>query len=198
MPIYLMSIRVLLSVELCVTLKTYLKGAPFYNAWESRGVCGISKRGGKVGFLTFPARVFSTARRADIFSAACDHVIFLAIARKMPPLLSLPAPSRSSSKRTYCPCSPTSPQSGHFMCYLNRTFHGSTTLAVSLACSRGASCDSPAARGGPLGEWAAFVSWPWPPWVLRPELEQGLESPPKPRPYRDSESVVAHPPIRTP
>jgi hypothetical protein len=34
MPIYLMSIRVLLSVELCVTLKTYLKGAPFYNAWE--------------------------------------------------------------------------------------------------------------------------------------------------------------------
>jgi hypothetical protein len=27
-----MSIRVLLSVELCVTLKTYLKGAPFYNA----------------------------------------------------------------------------------------------------------------------------------------------------------------------
>src|ERR1035441_9881878 len=31
-PIYLMSIRVLLSVELCVTLKTYLKGAPFYNA----------------------------------------------------------------------------------------------------------------------------------------------------------------------
>src|ERR1700674_1515269 len=116
MPIYLMSIRVLLSVELCVTLKTYLKGAPFYNAWESRGVCGISKRGGKVGFLTFPARVFSTARRADIFSAACDHVIFLAIARKMPPLLSLPAPSRSSSKRTYCPCSPTSPPA-------KRTFH---------------------------------------------------------------------------
>src|ERR1035437_370610 len=35
MPIYLMSIRVLLSVELCVTLKTYLKGAPFYNAWET-------------------------------------------------------------------------------------------------------------------------------------------------------------------
>src|SRR5664279_4687724 len=32
MPIYLMSIRVLLSVELCVTLKTYRKGAPFYNA----------------------------------------------------------------------------------------------------------------------------------------------------------------------
>jgi hypothetical protein len=35
---------VLLSVELCVTLKTYLKGAPFYNAWESRALCGISKR----------------------------------------------------------------------------------------------------------------------------------------------------------
>jgi len=32
MPIYLMSIRVLLSVEFWFTLKTYLKGAPFYNA----------------------------------------------------------------------------------------------------------------------------------------------------------------------
>src|SRR5664279_5394788 len=43
-PILLMSIRVLLSVELCVTLKTYLKGAPFYNAscWRRcvlRGRC---------------------------------------------------------------------------------------------------------------------------------------------------------------
>src|ERR1039457_6352048 len=37
MPIYLMSIRVLLSVELCVTLKTYLKGAPFYKAWGTQG-----------------------------------------------------------------------------------------------------------------------------------------------------------------
>jgi hypothetical protein len=27
-----MSIRVLLSVEFCFTLKTYIKGAPFYNA----------------------------------------------------------------------------------------------------------------------------------------------------------------------
>src|SRR5438132_14330247 len=35
MPIYLMSIRVLLSVEFCVTHKTYLKGAPFYNAWDT-------------------------------------------------------------------------------------------------------------------------------------------------------------------
>src|ERR1035437_7294240 len=61
MPIYLMSIRVLLSVVLCVTLKTYLKGAPFYNAWESRALCGISMRARKVGFWTFPARVFSTA-----------------------------------------------------------------------------------------------------------------------------------------
>src|ERR1700720_2709035 len=35
MPIYLMFIRVLLSVEFCFTLKTYLKGAPFYNASAS-------------------------------------------------------------------------------------------------------------------------------------------------------------------
>src|SRR5258708_11568778 len=50
--------------------------------WESRGVCGISKRGGKVGFLTFPPRGFSTARRAAIFSAACHHAIFFSIARQ--------------------------------------------------------------------------------------------------------------------
>jgi hypothetical protein len=31
-----MFIRVLLSVEFCFTLKTYLKGAPFYNASASR------------------------------------------------------------------------------------------------------------------------------------------------------------------
>src|SRR5229473_3344078 len=36
MPIYLMFIGVLLSVEFCFTLKTYLKGAPFYNASASR------------------------------------------------------------------------------------------------------------------------------------------------------------------
>ncbi len=37
----------------------YPQGAPFYNAWESRGVCGISKRGRKPAF-GFPRRVFST------------------------------------------------------------------------------------------------------------------------------------------
>src|ERR1035437_6656758 len=67
MPIYLMSIRVLLSVELCVTLKTYLKGAPFYNAWKSRAFCGISKLGGKVCFWTFPPSVFSTAGHGPRF-----------------------------------------------------------------------------------------------------------------------------------
>jgi len=36
MPIYLMFIRVLLSVEFCFALKTYLKGAPFYNASEPK------------------------------------------------------------------------------------------------------------------------------------------------------------------
>jgi hypothetical protein len=38
MPIYLMFIRVLLSVEFCFALKTYLKGAPFYNASAKGGV----------------------------------------------------------------------------------------------------------------------------------------------------------------
>jgi hypothetical protein len=37
MPIYLMFIRVLLSVEFCFALKTYLKGVPFYNA-SAKGV----------------------------------------------------------------------------------------------------------------------------------------------------------------
>src|SRR6266851_3218099 len=42
MPIYLMFIGVFLSVEFCFTLKTYLKGAPFYNAsaWETCGRLG--------------------------------------------------------------------------------------------------------------------------------------------------------------
>ena len=35
MPIYLVFIQVLLSVEFCFTLKTYLKGAPFYNALQT-------------------------------------------------------------------------------------------------------------------------------------------------------------------
>src|SRR5260370_17545367 len=33
------------------------------------------------------------------------------------------------------------PPSGHFLCYLDRTFHGSTTRAVFRACSRDAACD---------------------------------------------------------
>ncbi len=44
MPIYLMFIRVLLSVEFCFTPKTYLKGAPFYNASAhktGRNLCNL-------------------------------------------------------------------------------------------------------------------------------------------------------------
>jgi len=44
MPIYLMFIGVLLSVEFCVTLKPYLKGAPFYNASASRRSPSASRR----------------------------------------------------------------------------------------------------------------------------------------------------------
>src|ERR1039458_5462770 len=85
MPIYLMSIRVLLSVELCVTLKTYLKRAPFYNAWESRALCGISKRGGKVGFWTFPPRVFSTALPAASFGLRIGPPRSSSTSAKAPP-----------------------------------------------------------------------------------------------------------------
>jgi len=35
--------------------------------WESRVLCGVSKLAGKVGSMTFPASVFSTAPRAGIF-----------------------------------------------------------------------------------------------------------------------------------
>src|SRR5713101_4450764 len=52
MPIYLMFIRVLLSVEFCFTLKTYLKGAPFYNVSASRR-----------SSIGFPEARFWTARK---------------------------------------------------------------------------------------------------------------------------------------
>ena len=164
-------------------------------------VCGISKRGGKVGFLTFPPRVFSTApSRPPFFSAACHRVIFFRLRSRNDSLyFDCPLHRGLRLRQHTGPCSYFHPpQSGYFMSYLNWTFHRSTTLAVPLACSRGASCDRPAAKGDPLWEWAASVSWPWPSWVLLPELEPGLESPPKPPPYRDSESVIARPPIRTP
>src|SRR6266851_387101 len=112
---------------------------------------------------------FSTARRAVVFCAAGHHAIFL-----------------------------HRPPSGHFRCDVNPTFHGSTTGAVFRACSRRASCDSPAARGDPLWAWAALLSWPWPLRVLPPELELGLKSPPNSPPDRDSESASARLPIRTP
>jgi len=54
MPIYLMFIRVLLSVEFCFTPKTYLKGAPFYNAsaWGKRsaGECRLSREFREIRF----------------------------------------------------------------------------------------------------------------------------------------------------
>ena len=164
---------------------------------------GLWESGNPAGFAGFPSwveksffdfsiqRLFHSPSRRH-FSAACPSRDLFRLR------------SRNDSRYVHCPLhrglrvrqpmvhalllSP--PQSGHFM--------GSTTLAVSLACSRGASRDSAAAKGDPLGEWAASVSWPWPPWVLRPELEPGPVSPPKPPPYRDSESVIARPPIRTP
>jgi hypothetical protein len=62
--------RVFLSVEFWLLIRNLpQKGAPFYNAWESRVVGGISKRGGKVGFWTFPRSVFSTAFGAAFFVA---------------------------------------------------------------------------------------------------------------------------------
>src|SRR5216683_7456160 len=73
--------------------------------WESRAVCGISKRGGKVGFWTFPPRVFSTARRAAILLLPRPH---LATMLRMV----------SYSHR---------PKSGQITCYLNRTYHVLTT-----------------------------------------------------------------------
>src|ERR1700730_3242424 len=68
MPIYLMSIRVLLSVELCVTLKTYLKGAPFYNAWESRGGLRDFQAGWESRFFDFSSpRLFHSPSRRHFF-----------------------------------------------------------------------------------------------------------------------------------
>jgi len=140
---------------------------------------GLWESGNPALFAGFPSEVgkslldFSTSR---LFHSPSRHPFFL-----------LPVTTRSFSPARQADIS-----------CANRTFHGSTRRALPLACSRGASCDSPATTVDPLGAWAAFISWPWPPSVLWPALDLGLESPPKPRPDRDSESVIAHPPIRTP
>jgi hypothetical protein len=83
-----MSIRVLLSVELCVTLKTYLKGAPFYNACESRPVCGICKRWERSGFRLFHGAAFAHAfgRPQDIEWAIEGDQLFLL---QSPPIATL-------------------------------------------------------------------------------------------------------------
>ena len=151
----------------------------FQAGWESR-------------FFDFSTpRLFHSPVAPAIFSAACpSRDLFRLRSRNDSLYFDCPLHRGLPLRQHTGSCSPTftPPQSGYFMSYLNWTFHGSTTLAVPLACSRGASCDRPAAKGDPLWEWAASVSWPWPPWVLLPELEPGLESPPKPPPYRDSES----------
>src|ERR1039458_673005 len=63
MPIYLMSIRVLLSVELCVTLKTYLKGAPFYNAWALGAAAEAELRSARTAGGVFSSMTSFTLRR---------------------------------------------------------------------------------------------------------------------------------------
>jgi hypothetical protein len=73
-----MSIRVLPSVVFCFTLKIYRKGAPFYNAWESRGLCAISKGGGKrgkpaFGFPRFPRTGFFHSPAAAAFLFLKKH-----------------------------------------------------------------------------------------------------------------------------
>jgi hypothetical protein len=79
-----MSIRVLPSVVFCFTLKIYRKGAPFYNAWESRVCCGISKCGGSLWksrdrtFPRVPPRVISTTK---LFSGSCGEPVFVGCCR---------------------------------------------------------------------------------------------------------------------
>ena len=156
--------------------------------WESRGFAGFPSWVGKSFFDFSIQRLFHSSSR----SAACHPVIFFAFAREMTSCTFIARSHRGLRVRQHTVHALTT------FTAAKQTLHGSTTLAMSLACTRDASCDNPAAKGDPLGEWAASVSWPWPPWVLLPELEPGLESPPKPPPYRDSESVIARPPIRTP
>src|SRR5271169_1960614 len=85
---------------------------------------------------------------------------------------STPRLFHSLSRRHFFCCRPRA----HVMGDLHQTFPGAT--APALACSTGASGDSPAARGDPFWAWAALLSWPWPLRALPPELELGLESPP--------------------
>jgi hypothetical protein len=62
--------------------------------WESRALCGISKRGGKVVFLTFPPRVFSTALCAGVI--ACARALPCALKRpsRCGPWVRLSVPSK--------------------------------------------------------------------------------------------------------
>ena len=138
--------------------------------WESRAVGGISKRGGKVGFWTFPPRGFSTARRAVIFSAARHH-------RDLSP---------SPAKRTL----PVLSQSD--ISCINDTggvpdLIQGAQLAIALPPGV-----IRAGRGRllflGLGLSGCYrMNWNW-----------GLESHPNSPPDRDSESVSARLPIRTP
>src|SRR6202007_2809281 len=99
------------------------------------------KRGGEVGFFIFPPRVFSTALVAPAIFSACHRVIFFASARVMTPCTFIAHSIAGLRVRQHtvhalllhrrkadiaCPIS-------------TGTFHGSTALAVSLACSRGTS-----------------------------------------------------------
>src|SRR5258707_14010850 len=101
MPIYLMFIRVLLSVEFCFTLKTYLKGAPFYNASDG---CSLPRNMGWV----MRQRLCMQYWIGDV--SASDHRLwpasFIPITRH-PSMLPRNADSRSdSSERTrVIPCS---------------------------------------------------------------------------------------------
>src|SRR5271169_5366780 len=54
--------------------------------WESRALCGISKRGGKVGFLTFPPRGFSTALSAASFAFAHGAAALVVATEAMRPI----------------------------------------------------------------------------------------------------------------
>jgi hypothetical protein len=54
----------------------YKPAAEAVGKWESRAVCGISKRGGKVCFLTFPRSGFSTAANAaEVFTMGSPWLV---------------------------------------------------------------------------------------------------------------------------
>src|ERR1700683_1259593 len=103
--------------------------------------------------VAFPPTPHRTIERSLIAttSAACHHVIFFAITRKMTSCTFIARSIAAFDKNSLLAMGSYShrPQSGHITCYFNRTYHLLPTLALLKPC---ANC-TPALRMGRRGRY---------------------------------------------